>query len=140
MDHPTFEHELAALPELSRAELRSRWSALTAQPAPQASAALLRLAYAYELQSRAHGGLSRRSSDRLARASEAAALTGPPPRQRLVREWKGTLHVVTVESDETICWDNRTWNSLSEVAREITGTRWSGPAFFGLKAKKRKSA
>ena len=134
------DSDLAALASLTRAELRQKWSVMTASPAPRASAALLRLAYAYELQSRAHGGLSNRSSDRLTRASEAAALVGPPPRQRLVREWKGTLHVVTIESDETIRWNGKSCNSLSEVARAITGTRWSGPAFFGLKTKARRSA
>ena len=54
---------------------------------------------------------------------------------RLVREWNGTLHVVTIGEDQVIRWDDRSWNSLSEVARAITGTRWSGPAFFGLKKK-----
>ncbi|SFP85864.1 DUF2924 domain-containing protein [Sphingomonas rubra] len=54
---------------------------------------------------------------------------------RLVREWQGQVHVVTVGDDGVICWDEREWRSLSEVARAITGTRWSGPAFFGLKKK-----
>lgn len=52
---------------------------------------------------------------------------------RLVREWQGRVHVVEVGDDEVIRWDGREWRSLSEVARAITGTRWSGPAFFGLK-------
>lgn len=134
------DNELSQLGMLTRAELREKWSALHDSPAPLASAALLRLAYAYELQSRAHGGLSNRSHDRLARASEAIARVGPPPRQRLVREWKGALHTVIIESDETIRWNGKSWNSLSEVARAITGTRWSGPAFFGLKRKTRRSA
>ena len=58
---------------------------------------------------------------------------------RLVREWNGKAHVVTVEQGdggcEVIRWDGREWCSLSEVARAITGTRWSGPTFFGLKRK-----
>jgi hypothetical protein len=54
---------------------------------------------------------------------------------RLVREWQGRVHVVTVGEDQVIRWDEREWRSLSEVARAITGTRWSGPAFFGLKKK-----
>ncbi len=52
---------------------------------------------------------------------------------RLVREWQGRVHVVTVGEDQVIRWEERTYGSLSEVARAITGTRWSGPAFFGLK-------
>ena len=55
---------------------------------------------------------------------------------RLVREWAGRVHVVTVGDDGVIRWDEREWRSLSEVARAITGTRWSGPAFFGLKSRK----
>ena len=54
---------------------------------------------------------------------------------RLVREWGGKVHVVVVGEDQVIHWDGREWRSLSEVARAITGTRWSGPAFFGLKRK-----
>jgi len=55
---------------------------------------------------------------------------------RLVREWQGRLHVVTIAEDGVVMWNEKQWRSLSEVAREITGTRWSGPAFFGLKQKK----
>lgn len=55
---------------------------------------------------------------------------------RLAREWNGKLHVVTVGEDGVIRWSDGEWRSLSEVARAITGTRWSGPAFFGLKARK----
>jgi hypothetical protein len=52
---------------------------------------------------------------------------------RLVREWQGRVHVVTIGEDQVIRWEERNYGSLSEVARAITGTRWSGPAFFGLK-------
>ena len=52
---------------------------------------------------------------------------------QLVREWNGTVHIVVVGEDNVIRWNGREWRSLSEVARAITGTRWSGPAFFGLK-------
>ena len=54
---------------------------------------------------------------------------------RLVRSWNGVAHIVTVGEDGNITWSGKSWNSLSEVARAITGTRWSGPAFFGLKRK-----
>jgi hypothetical protein len=57
------------------------------------------------------------------------------PGMRLVREWDGKVHVVTIGEDKVIRWNEREYNSLSEVARAITGTRWSGPAFFGLKKK-----
>ena len=52
---------------------------------------------------------------------------------RLIREWNGTTHVVTIGEAGAVDWSGKTWRSLSEVARAITGTRWSGPAFFGLK-------
>jgi hypothetical protein len=54
---------------------------------------------------------------------------------RLVREWNGRTHIVTIGEDEVVRWNEREWRSLSAVARAITGTRWSGPAFFGLKRK-----
>lgn len=126
--------EIVALDALSTPELRLRWSALTGTPVPRVSPALLRMALAWELQARAHGGLSRettRTLDQLARG-----LTKTQPKSagmRLVREWQGRVHVVTVGEDQVIRWDGREWGSLSEVARAITGTRWSGPAFFGLK-------
>ena len=70
----------------------------------------------------------------------ARGLTKTAPAQpgtRLVREWAGEAHVVIVGEDSCIRWRDREFGSLSEVARAITGTRWSGPAFFGLKTKAR---
>jgi len=52
---------------------------------------------------------------------------------RLVREWHSITHVVTVDDSGTVHWNGREWTSLSAVARAITGQRWSGPAFFGLR-------
>jgi len=56
---------------------------------------------------------------------------------RLVREWNGQLHTVVIDAEGAVRWNGQTWRSLSEVARAITGTRWSGPAFFGLRHKGR---
>ena len=64
---------------------------------------------------------------------EAAAAL--PTGMRLVRAWNGCTHVVTIGEDKVIRWNDREWRSLSEVARAITGTRWSGAAFFVLKQK-----
>ena len=74
-------------------------------------------------------------ADRIAQLERIMDLLGFPKSagMRLVREWEGKLHVVTIDDTRVIHWNNRQWNSLSEVARAITGTRWSGPAFFGLK-------
>jgi hypothetical protein len=126
--------EIAALNTLSSAELRLRWPALTGTPVPRVSPALLRMALAWELQARAHGGLSRETTRTLDQLARGVTRTQPQSAgMRLVREWQGRVHVVTVGEDQVIRWDGRDWGSLSEVARAITGTRWSGPAFFGLK-------
>jgi hypothetical protein len=128
--------ELARLETLSSDGLRREWLGLVGTPAPKISPKMLRLALAWEIQARAVGGLPRgltQALDQLGRRQTRtqAAAAG----MRLVREWAGQVHVVTVEEDGVIRWDQREWRSLSEVARAITGTRWSGPAFFGLKKK-----
>ena len=130
------EEEVAALAALSSAQLRQRWTQATGAVVPKVSPSLLRLALAYELQSKAYGGLSRQTRQRLAQIAAAKTQTRDlQPGMRLVREWNGTVHVVHVDESNAIHWNGRTWRSLSEVARAITGTRWSGPAFFGLKRK-----
>jgi len=132
------EHELARLPALSSVELRREWARVTARPCPAVSPAMLRLALAWELQADVHGGLSRRTQQRLDQIAGAKTRTAEVrPGMRLVREWNGTVHVVTIAEDRVIHWNGQTWNSLSEVARAITGTRWSGPAFFGLRQKRK---
>jgi hypothetical protein len=136
MREADLERELAALPGMSGAELRERWAHLTRAPIPQVSPKLLRLALAWHLQAADYGGLSRRTQQRLAQLAAAKTRTSETkPGMRLVREWNGKLHTVVIGEDGVIRWNERTWKSLSEVARTITGTRWSGPAFFGLKRK-----
>jgi len=109
---------------------------MTGGPSPKISPALLRLALAWELQTRALGGHSRETIRRLDQLERGLSRTTPEQAgMRLVREWNGRTHIVTIDEDKRILWNERQWNSLSEVAREITGTRWSGPAFFGLKKK-----
>ena len=128
--------EIAALEALAGPALRERWARLTGTPVPRVSPALLRLALAWEIQARATGGLSRGTQTRLAQLANARTITTPAKAgMRLVREWNGKAHVVTIGEDQVIRWQDREWRSLSEVARAITGTRWSGPAFFGLKKK-----
>ena len=129
--------ELAAFDSMNTAELAERWVALTARPVPKVSAALLRLALAWELQAAVLGGLSRQSLQRLEQLVAGKTQTQIlAPGMRLAREYGGKLHVVTVDEAGAIHWNDRTWKSLSAVARAITGTRWSGPAFFGLKQKR----
>lgn len=126
--------QLAALEHASLAELREAWAQVSEKAVPRVRRTLLRLALAWQLQASLHGGLSRRTEQRLAYlAGKADPEQKALPGMRLVREWNGTLHTVSIDAEGTIHWQDQTWRSLSEVARVITGTRWSGPAFFGLK-------
>jgi hypothetical protein len=128
--------ELLALETMSKAELGDRWAKLTGDPVPKLSIAMLRLALAYELQAKELGGLSRQTQQRLEQFERGKTRTRTAEAgMRLVRAWNGRTHVVTIGEDRVIRWNDREWRSLSEVARAITGTRWSGPAFFGLKQK-----
>ena len=130
----SLEQQLTELHQLAGAELRDRWLKLTGRAVPRVSTAMLRLALAWEIQASALGGLSRGTRQRIAQIAAAKTVTrNAVPGMRLVREWNGTVHVVTVGDAGEVHWNGRTWRSLSEVARAITGTRWSGPAFFGLK-------
>ncbi len=137
MDAEKLVQGLAALATLSSAQLRAEWSSLTGRPVPNVSPSLLRSALGWDLQARTHGGLLRRTQQKLDLLAGMRTRTcKAQPGMRLAREWNGSLHVVNIENDGTITWNGASWPSLSRVAREITGTRWSGPAFFGLKAKK----
>jgi hypothetical protein len=95
-------------------------------------------AIAYDIQVRAFGGLSARTIRALraaARADSRPALNGLPGcGTRLVREWNGVLHEVEVLEDGYL-WRGKRHRSLSAIARAITGTKWSGPRFFGLKGR-----
>ena len=128
--------QVAALEAMASAALRGHWSQLTGAPVPRISPKLLRLALAWEIQARGGGGLSRATTRALDQLARGDTRTAPArPGMRLVREWQGRVHVVTIGEDQVIRWEERVYRSLSEVARAITGTRWSGPAFFGLKSK-----
>ena len=133
--------ELRALHGRPRAELQRRWTELYGTACPvQISRKLLLYALAYRMQERALGGLDKKTLRRLERAGAdmAAGRTlvpdGPKikPGTRLLREWNGTVHEVTV-LEQGVQYRAKVWPSLSAVAREITGARWSGPRFFGLK-------
>lgn len=132
------DEQVAELDDLDLGDLRARWVSLTGRAAPRVGTPTLRLALAYEMQVRALGGLARGTQQRLSQLTAAKTVTRQAlPGMRLVREWNGTAHVVTVGEKGEIEWNGKMWGSLSEVARTITGTRWSGPAFFGLKTPKK---
>jgi len=124
---------LAAMPLTA---LRQKWRELFGDPVPQVSAAVLRLAIAFEMQKTRFGELSPETARRLDHLALGKTVSFPlQPGMRIVREWKGHLHVVTVDTNGRLIWQQRAWRSLSEIARMITGTQWSGPAFFGLTEK-----
>jgi hypothetical protein len=130
------EESLARLGTMSSAELKDEWRSLTKSPAPKISPKMMRLALAWEMQAKACGGVSRETTRKLDQLAAAKTRTSPvSPGMRLVREWGGKVHVVTIGEDRAIRWQDTQYRSLSEVAKAITGTHWSGPAFFGLKRK-----
>lgn len=134
----TLDEQLAELETMSKAVLMDRWAKLTGRPVPKVSEAMLRLALAYEVQAKVLGGLSRKTKQRLDQICAAKTQTQDVrPGMRLAREFCGKVHVVSIGEQGQITWNDREWRSLSEVARAITGTRWSGPAFFGLKQKRK---
>jgi hypothetical protein len=133
---------LADLGPLSRAQLRDLWQKETGEKSPGSfGRELLALGIAYVRQERHYGGFRKaavRELDRLF-GRMLAGSTGegrPPPLGRpgtiLVREWQGTVHHVTVVADGYV-WNGRTHSSLSGIALAITGTKWNGPRFFGLR-------
>jgi Protein of unknown function (DUF2924) len=133
--------QLAALTRLDRTGLYAAWRRLhRSHPPKKLSRDLLELAIAWKLQERALGGLNavtRRQLDELARTLASgsnparARKVRPRPGARIIRHWGGETHEVMVVENGFL-WRDRTWNSLSVIAREITGARWSGPRFFGL--------
>lgn len=132
------DEELAEVAEMDKLDVQERWTQLTGKPAPRVSLAMLRLAVAYEMQASALGGLARKARQRLDGVdSDKSVSKDIRPGMRLAREHGGVMHVVTIGEAGEIRWNSREWRSLSEVARAITGTRWSGPAFFGLRDTRR---
>ena len=137
------EAEIDALSSMGLDALRHLWRARTNTEPPKVSAGLLRLGLAYAMQEKALGGLSVASVKRLGAfaasgrsAAKVTRLRTTRPGMRLVRVWNGVVHIVTVNEAGEVEWNGRTWRSLSEVARTITGTQWSGPKFFGLRDRK----
>jgi Protein of unknown function (DUF2924) len=149
LHHRNGNIEIDNLEQLSRTELRVLWEKEFGGKTPRALGRdILALGIAYARQERSYGGLTRpvaKELDRLlARVlqDEAAdaprAATNPLPRTgtTLVREWRGTIHRVTVV-DDGFLWNGKTHQSLSSIARAIIGTNWNGPRFFGMRAPKK---
>lgn len=91
------DDHISELESMSKADLGDRWARLTGRPVPNVSPAMLRLAFAYEMQAKALGGLSRKSTQRLQQAATGKTRTSDVrPGMRLAREFGGTVHVVTI--------------------------------------------
>lgn len=124
-------NELEALDTASLEELRAAWRRHLGLPPKLRSSLLLRYILAWRLQVKAHGGFDPRTRALLLREPmgpeallEVGTIVG--------RVWQGVHHEVEI-TEQGPLYRGRHWKSLSEVARQITGTRWNGPRFFGLR-------
>ena len=141
---------LAALKAMSVKDLKAEWEKLMGTSAPNNSRAFLQFRIAYRLQELAYGGPdrdTRRMLDLLAdevqgiskRKLQITDPRNPVTGTRLIREWDGVENTVTVLKDG-YDWQGRKFKSLSAVAFAITGTRWNGYRFFGMRERKREAA
>ena len=137
--------QIAGLENLSLTELRKRWTRLFGVSVPSGlSQDMLIRGLAYKIQEKAHGGLSqamKRKLNTIAKQLEEGSgkgfIPGPTlkPGAKLIREWQARAYTVTVLEDG-FEYNGKRYGSLSMIAREITGARWSGPRFFGLRKDK----
>jgi hypothetical protein len=148
--HEPILARLAALKAMSVKDLKAEWQVLFNTPAPNNSRGFLEGRLAYRIQELTYGGpdkQTRRMLDLLAdevegtltRKAQIADPRNPVVGTKLIREWDGVAHTVTVLKDG-FEWGGRHYKSLSAVARTITGTRWNGYRFFGLRERKRGEA
>jgi hypothetical protein len=141
---PTVEEELDRLAVMPIVQLRTRYREVIKSDPPKAFGPdLLRRSIAHRIQEKAYGGLPRSALRLLDQMTKAYAATPNgkivlprriKPGSVLVREWKGRSHRVMVLANG-FAYDGKTYTNLSEIAVLITGTRWNGPRFFGLRSK-----
>jgi hypothetical protein len=144
-DSGTLEAEIARLNDLGLAELRRVWKERLGTPPAIASTDLTRRWLSWELQAQASGGFDATTRRRLRRLCKAFRADPPSitlpdsglsPGSMLAREWNGVTHRVVV-LEEGFTWNGKKYASLSDIAFRITGTRWSGPRFFGLRHRRK---
>jgi len=134
--------QLAALKDAPTNALKIKWRALFDTEPPPYNRRFLESRLAYRIQELAFGGLKPETVERLAALAEGldgkgtkrarSAQDRPITGTRLIRDWRGVEHSVTVR-DDGYEYQGRPYKSLSAIARLITGTRWNGWIFFGLK-------
>ena len=132
------------MPNLTLDELREQWRSLLDEPAPDLrSRNLIMRLLAWKVQAQQYGGLPPRIERRLKDLKAAfakdphyapAPLLSLLPGTVLVREWKGVTHRVLIVQHGFV-YEGQRYASLTDLARTITGTAWSGPRFFGLERK-----
>jgi hypothetical protein len=127
----------AELLDLPRANLVDRYEQLLNAPPPKGlSTPLLCRIVAFETQAAERGGLGLRLRKQLRSIADEGGAIGRTAHlksdARLVREWNGVTHVVD-RIENGFLYRGKTYRSLSAIAKEITGAKWSGPRFFGLK-------
>lgn len=129
----SLDHDLT---ELSRKDLKERWEEIIGTPPPPriARVTMIRI-LTCELQWQVCGHSRATIIKKLERAVAASKKEQPIASSgtRLVREWNGREHVVDI-TDDGYLWNGKSWRSLSAIAKEITGAKWSGPRFFGVSA------
>jgi hypothetical protein len=140
--------QLAALKTAPVIELKQKWRDLFDREPPPYNRRFLENRLAYRIQELAYGGLSEETIERLDALADELDGKKPKRRQplenrpisgtRLIREWRGVEHCVTVRNDD-FEYQGRPYKSLSAVARKITGTQWNGLVFFGMKNTRGKS-
>jgi hypothetical protein len=134
---------IAALKTMAMPELKRKWRELFDSEPPPYNRRFLESRLAYRVQELAYGGLKPETVERLRtlgeqldggniRVRKLKADTRPITGTQLIREWKGIEHRVTIRDDD-FEYQGQPFKSLSAVARAITGTRWNGLVFFGLK-------
>lgn len=127
----TFEEELSGL---DRKGLTQKWCKIIGcEPPPRLGRPTMVRILVCELQWKKSPESRAAIKRSLQRVLERSQSSNPraPSGSRLIREWNGKRHIVDV-SDEGYVWRGKTWRSLSAIAKEITGTKWSGPRFFGV--------
>jgi hypothetical protein len=142
VDALAIERELDRIRSLDLQGLRDEWRRLHRSEPPKISRDLLVLALGYRLQEIKYGGLSKSTRRKLltmAKAMRTSGRVGPTPSlslkpgARLIREWRGRTHSVTV-TDDGFEYAGASYPSLTKIAKKITSAHWSGPRFFGLLA------
>ncbi len=126
-------HDPLALDGLDLEALRAAWRSRYGKPPKLRSPELLALMLGYRMQAEQEGGVEVEMRRALRRTSTRPPLPSLTPGTRLMRDWQGRTHEVVVTPERRFLHEGETYRSLSEVARQITGSRWNGPRFFGLR-------